>query len=159
MNRAAFRTLLVAVLAGTLGAAAPAPPAAPAPAPAPPENSAPVPIARIDEIRTAHPIPPGESLTTLELLRGQDTSAHLVQVRTRLKPQIHREHEEVAYIVEGRGVFVLGERAYPVKAGSVMIIPRGMRHAYEAKEPTVVLAVFAPPFDPADRIPAEDPSP
>jgi quercetin dioxygenase-like cupin family protein len=72
---------------------------------------------------------------------------------------MHRDHEEVATILDGRGVFVLGERAYPVKTGSVMIIPRGTVHSFEAKEPTTVLAVFSPPFDPADRIFPDGPTP
>ena len=95
MNRAAPpRVVLAATLLAALATAATGGP----------DDSVPVPIARIDEIRLAHPIPPGESLTTLELLRGQNTSAHLVQVRTRLRPQIHRDHEEVAAILDGRGV-------------------------------------------------------
>jgi mannose-6-phosphate isomerase-like protein (cupin superfamily) len=124
-------------------------------------DDAPAPIARVDEIRAAHPIPEGESFTTQELLRGGGVSSHLVQVRSRLRPQIHREHEEMAYLLSGRGVFVIGDRVYPVKAGALMLIPRGVVHSFEAKEPSAVLAIFNPPFDPEDRVfvDASPPSP
>ena len=122
-------------------------------------DEAPAPIARVDEIRAAHPIAQGESFTTQELLRGRGVSSHLVQVRTRLRPQIHREHEEMAYLLSGRGVFVVGDRAYPVKEGALMLIPRGVVHSYEAKEPSTVLAIFSPPFDPEDRVFVDAPPP
>jgi len=125
-----------------------------APGPARPSDTggAPAPIVRLDEIRSAHPIAEGESFTTQELLRGGGVSSHLVQVRTRLRPQLHRAHEELAYLISGRGVFVVGDRAYPVKAGALMLIPRGVVHSYQAMEPSTVLAIFDPPFDPEDRV-------
>jgi len=142
MNRlAAVRITLGVGLVCCLGAQTP-------PAPEPPGFL----IAHLDEIKTAQPLQAGEASSALEILRGERVSAHLVQVRARIRPHFHRDHEELAYLIEGRGVLVSGERAYPVKAGCLMIIPRGVVHSYEAREPTVVLSVFNPPFDPADRV-------
>jgi quercetin dioxygenase-like cupin family protein len=121
-------------------------------APAAQEDTAPSPIVRLDEIRAAHPLKQVDSLTTVELLRGQGVSAHLTQVRTRVRPHVHKEHGETVYVIEGSGVFIMGDRVYMLKPGSLIMIPRGVVHSFEAKQPTAVLSIFDPPFDPADRI-------
>ncbi|PYQ11744.1 MAG: hypothetical protein DMH00_07365 [Acidobacteria bacterium] len=135
-----------ALLALAAGAAAP---------PAQQEPAAPV--VRLDEILAAHPLREGDSQSSVELLRGQGVSAHLIQVRSRVRPHFHKDHGETVYLLEGSGIFILGDRAYPVKAGSLLMIPRGMIHSYEAKQPTKVLSLFDPPFDPADRIFVDQP--
>jgi len=123
------------------------------------EGEAPSAVVRLDEIRAAHPLKDGDAQSIVELLRGQGASAHLVQVRTRVRPHYHKDHEETAYLLEGSGIFILGDRTYPVKAGSLMMVPRGAVHSFDAKQPTSVLSVFNPPFDPADRIFVDTPSP
>jgi quercetin dioxygenase-like cupin family protein len=116
------------------------------------QQEPPVPLVRLDEILKAHPLKEGESQTSVELLRGEGVSAHLIQVRTRIRPQYHKDHSETVYLLEGSGIFILGDRAYPVKEGSLLMIPKGVVHSFEAKQPTSVLAIFNPPFDPSDRI-------
>ncbi|HEU5180563.1 MAG TPA: cupin domain-containing protein [Candidatus Polarisedimenticolia bacterium] len=123
------------------------------------EENGPSPIVRLDEIRTQHPISKVDSLTTVELLRGQGVSAHLTQVRTRVRPHVHKDHGETVYVLEGSGVFIMGDRVYMLKAGSLLMVPRGVVHSYEAKQPTSVLSIFDPPFDPADRIFTDEPAP
>ena len=140
MTRKHFRIPLTFALACCLGAGAAPPPAGTA-----------LPVVRLDEIRAQHPLPAGDASSVLEILRGQGMSANLVQVRTRVRAHLHRDHEETVLILEGRGIFVLGERGYPVKSGSIIIIPRRAVHSYEAQEPTVALSFFNPPFDNADR--------
>ena len=116
------------------------------------EETAPSPIVRLDEIRAQHPLKDVDALTTVELLRGQGVSAHLTQVRTRVRPHVHKDHGETVYVIEGSGAFIMGDRVYLLKPGSLIMIPRGVVHSYEAKQPTAVLSIFDPPFDPADRI-------
>lgn len=108
-------------------------------------------VARLDEILSGHGLGEGEDLSRREVLRGDGVSAHLVQARGRLRPHFHRGHEETVYLLEGDGVMIIGDRAYPVRAGSLMIIPRGTIHSYEAKQPTVALSIFNPPFDGEDH--------
>jgi len=123
------------------------------------EENAPSPIVRLDEIRAQHPIDKVDSLTTVELLRSQGVSAHLTQVRTRVRPHVHKDHGETVYVLEGSGVFIMGDRVYMLKAGSLIMIPRGVVHSYEAKQPTTVLSIYDPPFDNSDRIFVEEPAP
>ena len=123
------------------------------------QDEPPAPVVRLHEILKAHPLKEGDSQTSVELLRGQGVSAHLLQVRSRVRPHYHKDHEETVYLLEGSGIFILGDRVYPLKAGSLMMIPRGLVHSFEAKQPTSVLTVFNPPFDPADRIFVDAPPP
>jgi quercetin dioxygenase-like cupin family protein len=116
------------------------------------QQDAPAPLVRLDEILKTHPLKEGESQASVELLRGEGVSAHLIQVRSRIRPQYHKDHTETVYVLEGSGIFILGDRAYPVKEGSLMMIPKGIVHSFEAKQPTSVLALFNPPFDPSDRV-------
>ena len=148
MNSRRFKMTLAAGLLSVLGAAAPVA-----------QQEPPVPLVRLDEILKAHPIKEGDSQTSVELLRGEGVSAHLIQVRTRLRPQYHKDHSETVYLLEGSGILILGDRAYPVKTGSLMMIPRGIIHSFEAKQPTSVLAIFDPPYDPADRVFTDQPAP
>jgi quercetin dioxygenase-like cupin family protein len=115
------------------------------------------PVVRLDEILKAHPIKEGEAQTTVELMRGEGVSAHLIQVRSRVRPQYHKEHSETVYLLDGGGILILGDRAYPVKGGTLVMIPRGVVHSFEAKQPTSVLSIFDPPFDGADRIFVDEP--
>jgi len=116
-------------------------------------------VVRLDEILKAHPLKEGDTQTSVELMRGQGVSAHLLQVALRVRPHYHKEHSETVYLLEGGGIFILGDRAYPVKAGSLLMIPRGIVHSFEAKQPTSVLSIFDPPFDGADRIFVDEPAP
>ena len=122
------------------------------------EEKGPSPIVRLDEIRAQHPLKAVDSLTTVELLRGQGVSAHLTQVRTRVRPHFHKDHGETVYVIEGSGIFIMGDRVYTLKPGSLIMVPRGVVHSYEAKQPTAVLSFFDPPFDPADRIFVDEPA-
>ena len=117
------------------------------------------PVVRIDEILKAHPLKEGEAQTLVELMRGQGVSVNLVQVRSRVRPHLHKSHEETVYVIEGGGILILGDRTYMVKAGALMMIPKGVVHSFEAKAPTSVLSIFNPPFDGADRIFTDEPAP
>ena len=41
---------------------------------------------------------------------------------------VHDATEEVFYFIRGTGIVVLGEREIPVRAGSVVAVPVGVRH-------------------------------
>jgi quercetin dioxygenase-like cupin family protein len=121
------------------------------------QEEPPSPVVRLYEILAAHPLKEADTQSSVELLRGQGVSAHLLQVRSRVRPHYHQDHGETVYILEGNGIFVMGDRAYPVKAGALIMVPRGAIHSFEAKETTKVLSIFDPPFDPADRIFVDEP--
>ena len=116
-------------------------------------------VVRLDEILKAHPLKEGDNQTSVELMRGEGVSAHLLQVRSRVRPHYHKDHSETVYLLEGSGILIMGDRAYPVKAGSLLMIPKGVIHSFDAKQPTSVLSIFDPPFDGADRVFVDEPTP
>jgi mannose-6-phosphate isomerase-like protein (cupin superfamily) len=59
-------------------------------------------------------------------------------------PHIHREHEELFYILDGRFTFVLGQDTTTVEAGSLVFVPRGTRHGFTPDPGARLLVVTIP---------------
>jgi len=59
-------------------------------------------------------------------------------------PHVHREHEELFYILEGRFTFVLGHETTIVEAGSLIFVPRGTRHGFTPEPGARLLVVTIP---------------
>lgn len=99
---------------------------------------------------------PDDAPTIVRLLDVPDlASLKLVDVRTEVKPHYHADHDEIVYLIEGEGRFLLGEDVFQgVVAGSLMYIPRGKVHAFRStgSSPARALSVFVPEFDDKDRI-------
>ena len=106
------------------------------------------------EVLEAYRIPPEESLRVTLLHQNADHTVNLVQVNNRVKPHYHETHDEVAYILEGGGLFSLKDVQREVKPGDFQIIPRGAVHSFEnaGPGPSAVLSFFSPKFDGEDRI-------
>ena len=61
-------------------------------------------------------------------------------------PHVHRGHEELFYVLEGRYVFVRDRTEIELMAGESVVIPRGTRHQYQtlvAPSRTLILIVPA----------------
>lgn len=96
---------------------------------------------------------PVEAMNPL-LSRAFVTGAQAMIARIDLKkgcvvPRHSHANEQIAWIVEGALVFLLGdegaEKRVTVRAGEVLVIPGGLPHAAEALEDTVDYDIFAPP--------------
>jgi quercetin dioxygenase-like cupin family protein len=59
-------------------------------------------------------------------------------------PHIHHEHDECFYILEGTYTFVLGNQEIVASTGSVVFVPRGMRHGFKAAEGSRALVTVTP---------------
>ena len=97
------------------------------------------------------------------LSRAFITGSQAMLARVDLKkgcvvPRHSHPNEQIAWIVEGSLVFVLGEtgaeQRITVRAGEVLVIPAHLPHAAEALEDTVDYDIFAPPR--ADWIAKDD---
>jgi len=60
------------------------------------------------------------------------TKRFLIRAGKNISYQLHRNRSEVWTVVAGEGRVVLDGRIFPVRAGSVLEIPRGMRHSAAA---------------------------
>ncbi len=59
-------------------------------------------------------------------------------------PHIHREHDECFFIMEGTYTFLVGKQEVQAPAGSVVFIPRGMRHGFKAADGSRALGFIIP---------------
>ncbi len=61
-------------------------------------------------------------------------------------PHVHREHEELFHVLEGRYVFIRDHQEVELAAGESILIPRGVRHHFRtlvAPARTLILIVPA----------------
>jgi mannose-6-phosphate isomerase-like protein (cupin superfamily) len=70
------------------------------------------------------------------------------EVRTSLggpPPHVHRERDEMFYVLEGRYTFTRGTDDIEVGPGQVVFVPRGARHHFQTLvEPSRTLILIAP---------------
>lgn len=61
-------------------------------------------------------------------------------------PHVHRDVDEMLYVLEGEVEFVVGERTIRAGAGSCVHLPRGIPHTYKniGTSPSRTLAVITP---------------
>lgn len=105
----------------------------------------------------AHPLAAGQGIRADEIGRTATASYHLVQVATAETPHRHRTHDLTITVLAGAGTLHVEERAVPMRAGDVAVIPRGVPHwfARTGAVPAVAFVVFTPPLDAPDTQPLE----
>jgi quercetin dioxygenase-like cupin family protein len=111
----------------------------------------------LDKILADNPLPPGENIKVVNLGRSQSASQHVVQIRDREVPHLHKLHDATVTMLRGQGYLILAKNRINLKAGDIVHIPRGVPHYYvnTAGEPTVALAVYSPAFDGKDTHPVK----
>jgi quercetin dioxygenase-like cupin family protein len=114
---------------------------------------------KLDKILADNPLAPGENIKVANLGRSQSASQHVVQIRDREIPHLHKVHDATVTMLRGEGYLILGKKRINLKAGDVVHIPRGVPHYFvnTASQPTVALAVYSPAFDGKDTHPANLP--
>jgi quercetin dioxygenase-like cupin family protein len=63
--------------------------------------------------------------------------------------------DEIVYVVAGEGTVRVGETPTPVRAGSLVVVPNGVGHAFErgGKNPLIVVStLIGAPCDRADTL-------
>jgi mannose-6-phosphate isomerase-like protein (cupin superfamily) len=113
----------------------------------------------VAKVLADNPLKPGENIKLTTLGQGQGSSHHVVQIRDRESPHLHKAHDGTVIMARGRGYLMMGKRRITLSAGDIVHIPRGVPHYYVNTdlEPTVAVVIFAPPFDGKDNVPATMP--
>ena len=62
---------------------------------------------------------------------GGVANVHVVQV-TKGTPHVHTGYDEVYYVLSGTGTITLDRETYPLRPGSVVVIPAGVAHSLAA---------------------------
>ena len=115
--------------------------------------------AELSKVLAENLLGPNEKIKATTLAQGREVSHHLVQIRDRELPHIHKSHDATVVMMKGRGYLVMDHQRIDLSADDVVFIPRGVVHYYvnTSSEPTVVFVVYSPPFDGTDNIPVTTP--
>jgi mannose-6-phosphate isomerase-like protein (cupin superfamily) len=115
--------------------------------------------ADFEKVLAENPLGASESIKITTLGQGQGVSHHVVQVRDREKPHMHKFHDGTVMMVKGRGYLMMDNRRIDLSAGDIVYIPRGAVHYFvnTAGEPAVAFVIFSPPFDGKDTVPVAKP--
>ena len=113
----------------------------------------------IDKVLAENPLGANENIKITTLGQGQSASHHVVQIRDREKPHVHKLHDGTVVVIKGRGYLMMDNRRIDLSAGDIAYIPRGAVHYFvnTAGEPAVAFVVFSPPFDGKDIVPVAKP--
>jgi mannose-6-phosphate isomerase-like protein (cupin superfamily) len=112
-------------------------------------GSAPVDLNRVAEDlrRKITTLPSGSPLLAAQKLAAQSgIEEYLVVVRTNEDPHIHPDGDLVVSVLQGGGYFRLNSGTVDAPTGSVVVIPKGVCHAYFNQSPSdsVLVATFSP---------------
>jgi mannose-6-phosphate isomerase-like protein (cupin superfamily) len=113
----------------------------------------------VEKIVADNPLGANENIKVTTVAQGESVSHHIVQIRDRESPHIHKIHDGTVVMMRGRGYLMMENRRMDLSVGDVVYIPRGVLHYYvnSASEPTVAFVIFSPPFDGKDTIPVTAP--
>lgn len=113
----------------------------------------------LEKMLAENPLPPGESIKVVTLGQGPAASHHVVQIRDRETPHLHKTHDATVMMLKGQGYLMLEQRRIDLIVGDVVYIPRGTAHYFTntAPEPTVAFAIYTPAFDGKDNVPVKFP--
>jgi mannose-6-phosphate isomerase-like protein (cupin superfamily) len=113
----------------------------------------------LEKMLAENPLPPGENIKVITLGQGPAASHHVVQIRDRESPHLHKTHDATVTMLKGQGYLMLEQRRIDLAVGDVVYIPRGAVHYFTntAREPTVAFAIYSPAFDGKDTHPVAVP--
>lgn len=135
---------------------APPPPPKPAPEPAPPASlppgGRPVTLSVVDYLDRN--LIGREPLKESILACNPQETVRVLQMRQGVAQHVHGG-DEIIYVVAGEGTVRVGETPTPVRAGSLVVVPNGVGHAFErgGKNPLIVVStLIGAPCDRADTL-------
>lgn len=111
----------------------------------------------LERILADNSLMPGENIKVASLGRSDSASQRVVQIRDRALLHVHKMHDATVTMMRGQGYLSLANKRVNLKAGDIIYVQRGVPHQYvnTASEPTVLLAVYSPPFDGQDNYPID----
>ena len=104
----------------------------------------------LPEVAEQEPISSDEKVKRTLLAEGKDFTAFLLQAQPNQKPylHVHENHDELVYIIEGEGEFILGDTTKRAKPGDLLYFPKGVVHGPNLLVKGVRLSIYIPHFDP-----------
>ncbi len=95
-----------------------------------------------------------ENIHVQPLAGDKHASQYLIFIKNAVNPHFHKTHSETIYILEGKGMFRLGEKDIAVAPGFFIQVPVNTVHGVKVTSaaPMKVLSVQAPQFLGKDRV-------
>ncbi len=110
---------------------------------------------------SAAPIRPAErrDIVALPLQRSQTALAQRIFVYGAETLHKHVDHDLIVFLASGKGVIRLGAQSFPMRAGDVVFIERGVVHAFRNTDHqgSLALVISVPPARPDDRVELQPP--
>jgi mannose-6-phosphate isomerase-like protein (cupin superfamily) len=109
------------------------------------------------KVLAENPLGPNENIKMMTLGQAQSVSHHVVQIRDREAPHMHKTHDGTVVMIRGRGYLMLDNKRIELSVGDIAHIPRGAAHYFvnTGGEPAVAFVAFSPPFDGKDVVPVK----
>ena len=79
--------------------------------------------ADVNKLLADNPLGPGENIKITTLGQGQSASHHIVQIRDRESPHLHKAHDGTVIVLRGRGYLMMDTRRITLTAGDIVHIP------------------------------------
>ena len=94
-----------------------------------------------------------ENISVKNLYTGSDASSFQIWVKNHVKPHLHNNHTEHVYILDGKGIMLLGDSTFTVEKGDLIAIPPKTVHAVKTQGsiPLQAISIQAPQFFNKDR--------
>ena len=115
-------------------------------------------LKNVDEMVSLAPLPEGKDVAVQNFGGNEYVSIRVVQAR-KMGAHYHSFHDETVYMRSGQGTLCIDDRDYQIKAGALMLIPKGAIHSFvsSSREPAVVVSITSPPSDGRDHIQVKEP--
>tara|TARA_R110000782_G_scaffold27256_24_gene69199 strand:+ start:202 stop:600 length:399 start_codon:yes stop_codon:yes gene_type:complete len=95
-----------------------------------------------------------ENVHVVKLASDSHSTDFVIFVKNMVPLHKHVEHSETIYVLEGKGLFQLGDQSMEIVAGDYIRVPKGTPHAVKVLSsiPLKIISVQAPEFFGKDRV-------
>jgi mannose-6-phosphate isomerase-like protein (cupin superfamily) len=95
-----------------------------------------------------------ENIHVVKLASDSYSTDFVIFVKKQVPLHKHVEHSETIYVLEGKGLFQLGDQSMEIVAGDYIRVPKGTPHAVKVLSsiPLKIISVQAPEFFGKDRV-------
>lgn len=98
-----------------------------------------------------------ENIHVVKIASDAYSTDFIVFVKKQVPLHKHVEHSETIVVLEGKGLFQLGDQTFEIVAGDYIRVPKGTPHAVKVLSsiPLKIISVQAPEFLGKDRVKVE----
>ncbi len=95
-----------------------------------------------------------ENIHVVKLASDSYSTDFVIFVKNRVPLHKHVEHSETIYVLEGKGLFQLGDQSMEIVAGDYIRVPKGTPHAVKVLSPIPlkIISVQAPEYFGKDKV-------